>query len=83
MISWLQFFFWHVTVTRFCRVSFVENQGVTVGPQVFVCFEDELCKILVAHLSRPPRPDIKWLAEKGEGMGRISSRKGQNNRVKS
>ncbi|CAL1150814.1 unnamed protein product [Cladocopium goreaui] len=31
----------------------------SLGNQVFVCFEDELCKILVAHLSRPPRPDIK------------------------
>ena len=29
--------------------------------KVFVCFEDELCRILVAHLSRPPRSDIKSL----------------------
>ena len=31
----------------------------SLGNKVFVCFEDELCRILVAHLSRPPRSDIK------------------------
>mmetsp|Transcript_137100 Transcript_137100/g.324805 ORF Transcript_137100/g.324805 Transcript_137100/m.324805 type:complete len:185 (+) Transcript_137100:62-616(+) len=31
----------------------------SLGNKVFVCFEDELATTLVAHLTKPPRPDLK------------------------
>mmetsp|Transcript_9912 Transcript_9912/g.21404 ORF Transcript_9912/g.21404 Transcript_9912/m.21404 type:complete len:156 (-) Transcript_9912:30-497(-) len=31
----------------------------SLGNKVFVCFADALATVLVAHLSRPPRPDIQ------------------------
>ena len=42
-------------------VCFNKSRRFRNRGKVFVCFEDELCRILVAHLSRPPRSDIKSL----------------------
>eukprot|EP00913_Durusdinium_trenchii_P032678 g30587.t1 len=42
----------------------------SLGNQVFVCFEDEQATTLVAHLTRPPRRDLKlfmWPVPRGGG----------------
>ena len=40
-----------------------------VRRQVFVCFEDEQATTLVAHLTRPPRRDLKQLGGSGRRDG--------------
>ncbi|CAE7398791.1 unnamed protein product [Symbiodinium sp. KB8] len=42
----------------------------SLGNKVFVCFADALATVLVAHLSRPPRPDIqRGPRSSGSGFG--------------